>query len=104
MGSLVSLRASPSRVSYRFVKEDFKMKATIFCRPTDKGVHTFYLNANGTEYYLFHQNYRKGVSEYYSNGVSINEAINFGRSKKDDMIAISIFLKTTITRRAFKSS
>ena len=62
------------------------MKATVFCRPTDKGVHTFYLNANGTEYYLFHQNYRKGVSEYYRNGVSINEAINFGRSKKDDAL------------------
>jgi hypothetical protein len=35
---------------------------------------------------LFHQNYRKGVSEYYRNGVSINEAINFGRSKKDDAL------------------
>ena len=62
------------------------MNATIFCRATDKGIHTFYLNANGNEYYLFHQNYRKGVSEYYRNGVSINEAINFGRSKRDDAL------------------
>ena len=59
------------------------MNATFFCRATDKGIHTFYLNANGNEYYLFHQNYRKGVSEYYRNGVSINEAINFGRAKRD---------------------
>ena len=74
------------------------MKATVFCRSTDKGVHTFYLNADGIEYYLFHQTYRKGVSEYYRNGVSINDAIDFGRSKKDyalmhTMQKLPMFLK-----------
>ena len=62
------------------------MKTMIYCRSTNKGVHTFYLNADGIEYYLFHQNYRKGVSNYYRNGVSLDYAINFGRSKKDDAL------------------
>ena len=62
------------------------MKTMIYCRSTNKGVHTFYLNADGIEYYLFHQNYRKGVSDYYRNGVLLDYAINFGRSKKDDAL------------------
>ena len=53
------------------------MKATIFCEPTAKGIHTFYLSTNGQRYYLFNQDYRKGVQEYFGRGVSINEAMNY---------------------------
>ena len=48
------------------------MKATIFCETTAKGIHTFYLSTDGQRYYLFNQDYRKGVQEYYGRGVSIN--------------------------------
>ena len=57
------------------------MKATVYCKATDKGTHTFYLVSEGREYFLFHQNFRRGVAEYYRYGVTVNEAINFGRSK-----------------------
>ena len=57
------------------------MKATVYCKATDQGVHTFYLVSEGREYFLFHQNFRRGVAEYYRYGVTVNEAINFGRSK-----------------------
>ncbi len=56
------------------------MKATIYCKATDKGVHTFYLAQGREEYFLFHQNFRRGVKEYFGRGVSINEAFNFSRS------------------------
>ena len=36
----------------------------IYCEPTARGVHTFFLVVNGKEYYLFSQNYRKGVHAY----------------------------------------
>ena len=51
------------------------MKASVFCTPTAKGVHSFYLTFEGKEYYLFQQNYRKGVQKFYSNGVSLNAAL-----------------------------
>ena len=56
------------------------MKATVYCKATDKGVHTFYLAQGREEYFLFHQNFRRGVKEYFGRGVSINEAFNFSRS------------------------
>ena len=56
------------------------MKATIYCKTTDKGVHSFYLAQDREEYFLFHQNFRRGVKEYFGRGVSINEAFDFGRS------------------------
>jgi hypothetical protein len=58
-----------------------KMKSTVYCTTTEKSVQTFYLVADGKEYYLFRQNYRRSVAEYYRCGVTVNEAINFGRSK-----------------------
>ncbi len=56
------------------------MKTTIYCKTTDKGVHSFYLAQGREEYFLFHQNFRRGVKEYFGRGVSINEAFDFGRS------------------------
>ena len=37
------------------------MKTTIYCRPTAKGVHSFYLMVGTEEFFLFSQAYRKGV-------------------------------------------
>lgn len=62
------------------------MKATIFCETTAKGIHTFYLSINGQRYYLFNQDYRKGVQEYFGRGVSINEAMNYSRSHNDSAL------------------
>ena len=41
----------------------------IYCKATAKGVHSFFPTAEGNEYYLFSQNYRKGVQEYFGRGV-----------------------------------
>lgn len=62
------------------------MKAIIYCEPTEKGVHSFFLAVGGREYFLFNQNYRKGVQEYYSRGVSLNESMNFSRTHGDSAL------------------
>ena len=62
------------------------MKTKIYCKTQEKGVHTFYLNKDGQVYYLFSQDYRKGVSKYYSTPISLNEAIDCSRAKRDSAI------------------
>ena len=62
------------------------MKATVFCTSTAKGTHSFYLTYEGEDYFLFHQNYRKGVHEFYSDGVSLNTALKFALAHQDNAI------------------
>lgn len=62
------------------------MKATIYCRATDRGIHTFYLRSGGCDYYLFRQNYRRGVDEYFKGGVILERAIDFGKSRQNEAI------------------
>ncbi len=62
------------------------MKSTIYCTPTDKGIHTFYLVAAGQEYYLFRQNYRRGVNDYFCDGVNLDRALDFSKARRDEAI------------------
>ncbi len=59
------------------------MKNMIYCEPAARGVHAFFLVANGKEYYLFSQNYRKGVHAYYSKGVPLTQAFKFSKTHND---------------------
>ena len=52
------------------------MKVKVFCKTTGKGKQTFYLTAGGGIYYLFTQDYRVSVKDYFKGGVSINELFN----------------------------
>lgn len=56
------------------------MKIKIYCKPTDKGVHSFYLVMDNDEFFLFSQAYRKGVEEYYGKGVRIDESMKYSRA------------------------
>ena len=62
------------------------MKDKIYCKTTDKGIHSFYLSTSKGDYFLFQQNYRKGVNDYFEKGVTLNEAMNFSRSRQDNAI------------------
>jgi len=62
------------------------MKTTIYCKPTAKGVHSFYLIVGTEEFFLFSQAYRKGVEEYYGRGVRINESMKYSRAHNDSAI------------------
>ena len=62
------------------------MTAKIYCRTTAKGVHSFYMVANGESHFLFHQNYRRGVNKYYREGVRLDEALKISRAKGDNAV------------------
>ena len=62
------------------------MKAKIYCETEKHGVHSFYLVTEGREYFLFNQNYRKGVQEYYNKGVPISLAINRSKSHNNSAL------------------
>ncbi len=62
------------------------MKERVFCKPTDKGIHSFYLKTSDGIYFLFSQDYRKGVQNYYSRGVRLDESFNYGKSHGDSAI------------------
>ena len=60
-----------------------EMKTKISCLVNAKGMHTFFLRKDGKEYYLFTQNYRRGVADFFRYSVSFDQAIDFSRAKKD---------------------
>ena len=62
------------------------MKTNVICMIDAKGKHSFYLNVAGARYYLFQQNFYRGVNEYYKNGVPLDRAMSFAHSHKDNAI------------------
>ena len=62
------------------------MTAIVFCKPTAKGIHSFYVEASGETHFLFSQDYRRGVNEYFRDGVRLDDALNFSRAKGDNAI------------------
>ena len=60
------------------------MEKRIHCVTNQRGIHSFYVSVDGKDYYLFSQEYRKGVSRYFGfGGVTLGQALDFSRSKKD---------------------
>ena len=62
------------------------MKTNIYCLTTDKGIQSFYLEAQGETHYLFSQSFRRGVKEYFGQGVHLDAAMDFSRARHDDAI------------------
>ncbi len=62
------------------------MSSVVYCKPIAKGIHAFYLNVGETTYYLFSQNYRRGVNKYFSNGVRLDKAVCFSSAKGDQAL------------------
>lgn len=49
------------------------MQATVFCKTVAKGTQAYFVKADGKEYFLFHQDFRRSNKEFFQNGVSISE-------------------------------
>lgn len=49
------------------------MKEYIYCKSFEKGKQSFYVVFEGTEYYLFSQEYRKSNKEVFGNKVFLSE-------------------------------
>ncbi len=63
------------------------MKTTIFCKSNGDGIHSFYLVTKNDEYFLFNQNYRKGVQQYFGQGVLLHEATDYSKAHRDEALA-----------------
>ena len=62
------------------------MNTIIYCKLTDKGVHSFYMTVGSDEFFLFSQPYRKGVAQYFGRGVFIGDSLNFSKAHNDASI------------------
>ena len=62
------------------------MTAFVSCKPTAKGIHSFYIEASGETHFLFSQDYRRGVNKYFRDGVRLDDALNFSLAKGDNAI------------------
>ncbi|MBE5824420.1 MAG: hypothetical protein E7308_10165 [Butyrivibrio sp.] len=62
------------------------MKTVIYCKPTKKGIHSFYLINEKEEIFLFSQAYRKSVDEYYSKGVLFEDAMRYSKAHRDSAV------------------
>lgn len=57
------------------------MKAKVFCKNIGRDKQTFYLTVNGSRYYLFTQDFRISVKEYFEGGAYVSQLFNgTGRS------------------------
>ncbi len=62
------------------------MKTTIYCKPTDKGIHSFYLTTGNEEIFLFSQAYRKGVAKFFGQGVRLEDSFNYKKAHFDTAV------------------
>ena len=62
------------------------MMDSICCVISNQGKHAFYLHTRGNTYYLFSQKYRKSVHLFYNDSVWLNDALDFGKSHRDNAI------------------
>ena len=74
------------------------MQTVIYCETEKKAVHAFYMKNEGRIYYLFSQDYRKGVQDFYHRGVRLDESMDFSKAHKDaaierTMSKIPIYIK-----------
>lgn len=60
--------------------------ATIYCSADDNSKQHFYLQYEGNCFYLFSQDFRRGVQNYYGRGVDFDHAIDQSRGKFDSAI------------------
>ncbi len=59
---------------------------TINCRRNHQRGHNFYLEHDGKEYYLFSQDYHRGVNIYFSRGVSLEDALDPKKARRDHCV------------------
>lgn len=51
------------------------MKTTVYCVEQECGLLDFFLKVDGEKYYIFTQDYKQGIKNYFEKGVSVDKAI-----------------------------
>ena len=55
----------------------------IICKATKHGKQNFFLLNGMDEYFLFNEDFKKGVHDYYFRGVRLDDANNFSKCKRN---------------------
>lgn len=61
--------------------------AKVYCMADNNSKQHFYVETKGKSYYLFSQDFRRGVQNYYESGVDLNRALDVSKAKFDAAIA-----------------
>ena len=66
--------------------------AIVFCVGANdhSGNQDFYVKVDNVDYFLFRQSYRKGIKEYFGNGVHIDKALKNNWNKLDRAVLRTI--------------
>ena len=59
------------------------MKARIFCKATNKNEQSFYMKANGKEYFLFEQDFRASNKEFFKKGYYLTDKVDYTRVRSE---------------------
>ncbi len=62
------------------------MATIINCKKNALGGHNFYITHDGKKYYLFSQNYHRGVNIYFEKGVSLENVMNVKTAHRDHCV------------------
>ncbi len=62
------------------------METIIKCKTSQVGTHYFFMKYAGKEYYLFSQDYHRGVNIYFSKGVSLHNALDVSTAHNDHCV------------------
>lgn len=49
----------------------------VYCKPTEKGVHTFFLSVDGKDFILFRQRYSTSNRNFFGSGIPLDRAFSF---------------------------
>ncbi len=49
----------------------------VYCKPTEKGVHSFFLSVEGKDYFLFRQRYSTSNRNFFGSGVPLDRVFSF---------------------------
>ena len=73
------------------------MRAKVFCKEMERGWLTFYVTAQGKEYFLFRQTFKKTVKDYFQNGIGVHAVGSFaaarGEAVKKTLEKLPLYLK-----------
>ena len=53
------------------------MNSIVFCKTTEKAIHSFFVKVNGKDYFLFKQDFKKSNKDFFYNGVSVYDISNY---------------------------
>ena len=66
------------------------METKVYCESKTYGTHSFYLISNEVKYFLFDQDFKASVNNFFRKGVSLKKALDFSNTHRNHVIVRTI--------------